>query len=277
MLERIVHYFQTLEQHPLQRMAFLVGGLLFFWMIESAIPLLQLTYKKNKLQHALVNFTFTIFHLIIHTFLAILIVLLSDWCKSNNFGIVYWLQLGTVATIVACFLVLDFFGGWLVHIVEHKVPFLWRFHVIHHSDNAVDVSSGLRHHPVESVVRGCFFFMGILVSGAPMYAVMIFQTLLIIATAFTHANMKLPAKLDNLLSYLLVSPNMHKVHHHWKRPYTDSNYGAVLAIWDRLFGTVTKLDPSQIKYGLDNYYPNEKDEDIWLLLRNPFQKKKRED
>ncbi len=277
MLERIVHYFQTLEQHPLQRMAFLVGGLLFFWMIESAIPLLQLTYKKNKLQHALVNFTFTIFHLIIHTFLAILIVLLSDWCKSNNFGIVYWLQLSTVATIVACFLVLDFFGGWLVHIVEHKVPFLWRFHVIHHSDNAVDVSSGLRHHPVESVVRGCFFFMGILVSGAPMYAVMIFQTLLIIATAFTHANMKLPAKLDNLLSYLLVSPNMHKVHHHWKRPYTDSNYGAVLAIWDRLFGTVTKLDPSQIKYGLDNYYPNEKDEDIWLLLRNPFQKKKRED
>ncbi|MFZ4772230.1 MAG: sterol desaturase family protein, partial [Ferruginibacter sp.] len=68
MLERIVHYFQTLEQHPLQRMAFLVGGLLFFWMIESAIPLLQLTYKKNKLQHSLVNFTFTIFHLIIHTF-----------------------------------------------------------------------------------------------------------------------------------------------------------------------------------------------------------------
>ena len=106
---------------------------------------------------------------------------------------------------------------------------------------------------------------------------MIYHTLLIIATAFTHANMKLPAKLDNLLSYLLVSPNMHKVHHHWKRPYTDSNYGAVLAIWDRLFGTVTKLDPSQIKYGLDNYYPNEKDEDIWLLLRNPFQKKKRED
>ncbi len=274
MLERIINYFQTLEHHPLQRMAFLVGGLLFFWMVESAIPLLQLTYKKNKLRHALVNFTFTVFHLVIHTFLAILIVLLSDWCKAHSFGIVYWLQLKTISTILVCFLVLDFFGGWLVHIVEHKVPLLWRFHVIHHADNAVDVSSGLRHHPVESVVRGCFFFMGIMVSGAPMYAVMIFQTLLIIATAFTHANMKLPAKMDNFLSYFLVSPNMHKVHHHWKRPYTDSNYGAVLAIWDRLFGTVTKLDPSQIKYGLDNYYPNEKDEDIWLLLRKPFQKMK---
>jgi sterol desaturase/sphingolipid hydroxylase (fatty acid hydroxylase superfamily) len=128
-------------------------------------------------------------------------VLLSDWCKQTQIGIVYWFQLGTIATILVCFLVLDFFGGWLVHIVEHKVPFLWRFHVIHHADNAVDVSSGLRHHPIESVVRGCFFFMGILVSGAPMYAVMIFQTLLILATAFTHANIKLPSKLDQLISY----------------------------------------------------------------------------
>lgn len=268
----IIQYFQTLEQHPVQRMAFLVGGLLFFWIIEGAIPLLPMRYKRNKLRHAGVNFAFTTIHLIIHTFLAILIVKLSDWCRVSQFGLVHWLNAGIGLTILISFLVLDFFGGWLVHIVQHKVPLFWRFHVIHHADNNVDVTTGLRHHPVESVFRGLFFFIGIFVSGAPMYAVMVFQTILVFATAFTHANINLPSWLDKLLSYMLVSPNMHKVHHHWKQPYTDSNYGAVLSIWDRFFGTFKVLTPSGIRYGLDRYYPNEHDEDFGKLLKSPFKK-----
>ena len=271
-MESLLEYFGNLDKHPLQRMAFLVGGLLVFWIVEGSIPLLQLRYKKTKVEHALVNFSFTVMHLIIHTFLAILIIKISDWCLTNQFGMVYWLKVGTAATILISFLVLDFFGGWLVHITEHKVPLLWRFHVIHHADNNIDVTSGLRHHPCESVLRGLFFFAGIIVSGAPMYAVMIFQTILILATAFTHANIKLPKKLDGALSWVLVSPNMHKVHHHWKQPYTDTNYGAVLAIWDRLLGTFSKLEPSDIRYGLDRYYPNEKDEDFMELLKSPFKK-----
>lgn len=272
MFENIIEHFSTLEQRPLERMAFLVGGLLIFWMIEGSIPLIQLNYKKNKLQHAAVNFGFTVIHLVIHTLLAIIIVKLSDWCKLHQFGMVYWLQLNIGMTILISFLVLDFFGGWLVHITEHKIPFLWRFHVIHHADNNVDVTTGLRHHPVESVLRGLFFFMGIMVSGAPMFAVMIFQTILIIATAFTHANIKLPKLLDVAISYILVSPNMHKVHHHWKQPFTDSNYGAILSIWDRLLGTFKKLDYKDIRYGLDRYYPNEKDEDFAKLMKAPFGK-----
>ncbi len=272
MFESIIEHFSTLEQRPLERMAFLVGGLLLFWIIEGSIPLIQLNYKKNKLQHAAVNFGFTVIHLVIHTFLAIIIVKLSDWCKLYQFGLVYWLQVNIGITILISFLVLDFFGGWLVHITEHKIPFLWRFHVIHHADNNVDVTTGLRHHPVESVLRGMFFFMGIMVSGAPMYAVMIFQTILIIATAFTHANIKLPKILDVVISYVLVSPNMHKVHHHWKQPFTDSNYGAILSIWDRLLGTFRKLDYQDIRYGLDRYYPNEKDEDFAKLMKAPFGK-----
>lgn len=271
MLAQILEYFETLDQHPGQRMAYLVGGLLFFWIIEGSIPLLQPTYKKNKLRHARVNFSFTVMHLIIHTFLAVLIVMLSDWCRSQNFGLVYWTNAGILGTILISFLTLDLFGGWLVHIVEHKVPLLWRFHVIHHADNNVDVTTGLRHHPGESLLRGAFFFLGILLSGAPMYAVMIFQTVLVIATAFTHANISLPKKLDAALSLVLVSPNMHKVHHHWKQPFTDSNYGAVLSIWDRLFGSFKKLAPADIRYGLDRYYPNEKDEDFLSLLKSPFQ------
>lgn len=105
-----------------------------------------------------------------------------------------------------------------------------------------------------------------------MYAVMIFQTILVFATAFTHANIRLPANLDKALSLIFVSPNMHKVHHHWKQPFTDSNYGAVLSIWDRLLGTFKKLDPREIKYGLDRYYSNDKDEDILMLMKSPFKK-----
>jgi sterol desaturase/sphingolipid hydroxylase (fatty acid hydroxylase superfamily) len=156
--------------------------------------------------------------------------------------------------------------------IEHKFPLFWRMHIIHHADNSVDVTSGLRHHPLESVWRGLFFLMAIFICGAPIYTVMIYQTILTMFVAFTHANISLPGWLDKGISYVLVSPNMHKVHHHWKQPYTDSNYGAVFAIWDRVFGTYLELDKSKIKYGLDKYYSNEKDEEIINLMKKPFQK-----
>jgi sterol desaturase/sphingolipid hydroxylase (fatty acid hydroxylase superfamily) len=271
MWDRIIEYFSTLEQRPLERMALLVGGLLIFWIIEGAIPLLPMKYKKTKLHHAGVNFIFTVIHLILHTGLAVLIVLLSEWCLRNGFGIVYWTSASILATVIIGVLALDF-SSWLVHLIMHKNRFLWRFHLIHHSDNNVDVTTGLRHHPGDSLLRGVFFLLLIFISGAPMYSVMIYQTLVVVATAFTHANISLPPKVDKALSYLLVSPNMHKVHHHWKQPYTDSNYGAVFSFWDRLLGTFMKLEPKDIRYGLDRYYPNEKDEDFIQLLKKPFKK-----
>ena len=272
MWDRIIHHFQTLDQRPLERMAILVGGLLFFWVIEGAIPLLHLRFKKTRLRHATVNFGLTLIHLIIHTLLAVIIIKISDWNVANQFGIIQWAGAGILATILLTILIVDFFGGWLVHLIEHKIKLLWRFHVVHHADNNVDVTTGLRHHPVESVLRGLFFFIGIAVSGAPMYAVMIYQTVLIFFTAFEHANISLPKWVDNMLSFIFVSPNMHKVHHHWKQPYTDSNYGAILSIWDRLLGTFKKLEPKEIQYGIDRDYPNEKDEDFIMLIKKPFQK-----
>jgi sterol desaturase/sphingolipid hydroxylase (fatty acid hydroxylase superfamily) len=271
MWQSVLEYFQTLEQHPLQRMAILVGGLLFFWIIEGAIPLFPLKYKKTKLRHAGVNFVFTVIHLIIHTFIAILIIKLSDWCLHNQFGLVYWFNTGVILTIIIAVLALDF-SSWLVHLIMHKVPLLWRFHLIHHSDTNVDVTTGLRHHPGDSILRGAFFLLLIFVSGAPMYGVMIYQTLVVLATAFTHANISLPSSLDRALSFFLISPNMHKIHHHWKQPYTDSNYGAVFSIWDRLLGTFMSLDIKQVRYGLDRYYPAEKDEEVMALLKKPFEK-----
>jgi sterol desaturase/sphingolipid hydroxylase (fatty acid hydroxylase superfamily) len=274
MLQTVLDYFQTLEQRPVERMAFMVGGMLLLWIIEGAIPFIALQYKKNKWRHASVNFTFTVIHLLIHTGFAFFIVLLSDFCRAAGFGLVYWFNASVLWTIIISFFILDFFGGWLVHWVQHKTYALWKFHVVHHSDNNVDVTTGLRHHPIESVLRGVFFLMAIAVSGAPVYAVMIYQTALVLATQFTHANITLPKWLDKPLSYLIVSPAMHKVHHHWQQPYTDRNYGAVLSIWDRMFGTYEQLGPSQIRYGLDRYYPNEQDENLGMLMRKPFQKMK---
>lgn len=271
MFEKIINHFETLEHRPLERMTILVGGLVFFWIVERAIPLLPMHYKKNKLKHAGVNFAFTVIHLIIHTILAIFIVKLSDWCKTQNFGMVYWFNTGVLLTVIISVLALDF-SSWLVHLIMHKNAFLWKFHTIHHTDNNVDVTTGLRHHPGDSLLRGIFFILLIFVSGAPMYGVMIYQTLVVVATAFTHANIRLPEKLDYVLSFILVSPNMHKVHHHWKQPFTDSNYGAAFSVWDRLLGTYKQLDVKDIRYGLDRYYPNEEDENFGRLMKHPFEK-----
>lgn len=272
MFDKIITYFSTLEQRPVERMAFIIGSMLILWIIEGAIPLLTLKYKRTKIKHAAVNLTFTLIHLIIHTGFGFLIVKLSDWAATNQFGLVYWLNTSTVFTIIISALVLDLFGGWMSHMIEHKVPLFWRMHIIHHADTNVDVTSGLRHHPLESIWRGIFFLIAIVICGAPIYAVMIYQTVLTIFVAFTHANISLPLWLDKGMSYVLVSPNMHKVHHHWKQPYTDSNYGAVFSIWDRLFRTYLELDKSKLRYGLDRYYSNEKDEDLMSLMKKPFMK-----
>jgi sterol desaturase/sphingolipid hydroxylase (fatty acid hydroxylase superfamily) len=271
-MDSFIAFFDGLENRPLLRFGFLVGGMLLLWIIEGAIPLVTMHYKKTKTKHAAVNLSFTVIHLIIHTFLAAVIIVIADWTQANQFGLVHWLKANVLWTVILSCLVLDFFGGWFVHIVEHKVPLFWRMHIIHHADNNVDVTTGLRHHPLESVFRGLFFMIGIFIAGLPMYGVMIYQTLVVFFTAFTHANISLPPVIDKALSYILVSPNMHKVHHHWKQPYTDSNYGAVFSIWDRLFHTFSTMDPKELKYGLDRYYPNEKDEDFMELMKRPFQK-----
>jgi sterol desaturase/sphingolipid hydroxylase (fatty acid hydroxylase superfamily) len=271
MWDKIINHFQTLEQRPLERMSILVGGLLIFWLLEGAIPLKKLRYKKTKIRHAAVNFVFTILHVVLHTGLAVFIIKISDWCLHQSFGLVYWFNASVLMTVVIGVLALDF-SSWLVHLVMHKSRFLWRFHLIHHSDTNVDVTTGLRHHPGDSLLRGIFFMLLIFISGAPMYSVMIYQTLVVLSTAFTHANIKLPEKLDTLLSYIIISPNMHKVHHHWKQPFTDTNYGAVFSVWDRLLGTFSQLHVNDIRYGIDRHYPEEKDEDLVKMLIKPFQK-----
>ena len=113
-MNAIITYFQTLEQHPVQRMLILVSGMLLLWIIEGAVPLIAMRYKKNKIHHATVNFGFTVIHLALHTSFAVVIILISDWCRTHQFGLVYWINAGTFFTILITILTVDFFVGWLV-------------------------------------------------------------------------------------------------------------------------------------------------------------------
>lgn len=275
-MDALLEYFNGLEARPLHRLAFMVVPILILWFAENGFPLVRLRYKTTKLPHALINFAFTLCHLIIHGLLAVFLVLVSEWCQAQEFGLVHWLSLPVWGIVVAGILSMDFFGGWLVHWVEHKVPLFWRIHIVHHADNKVDVSTGLRHHPLEALNRWVFFTAGVFLMGLPVYAVMIAQTMMSIFTMFTHANISLPRWLDKGMSYVLVSPNMHKVHHHYKQPYTDSNYGTALSIWDRLLGTYRSLEPENIRYGLDRYYDNARDEEFATLMKSPFEDSSKE-
>jgi sterol desaturase/sphingolipid hydroxylase (fatty acid hydroxylase superfamily) len=269
-MESIVGFFNSLESKPLLRLALVAIPILILWFLENGFPLIRMRYKHSKGKHAAINFSFTLLHFVVHALLAFALVAVSDWCQQNEFGLVHWLGLPVWGIAIAGVLSMDFFGGWLVHWVEHQSPLFWRIHIVHHADNNVDVSSGLRHHPLEALNRWVFFTVGVFIMGLPVYAVLMGQTFMSMFTMFTHANIRLPEKLDKAISWVLVSPNMHKVHHHWKQPYTDSNYGTALSIWDRMLGTFKYLPPQQIVYGLDRYYDNEKDEEIGSLIKSPF-------
>jgi sterol desaturase/sphingolipid hydroxylase (fatty acid hydroxylase superfamily) len=148
---------------------------------------------------------------------------------------------------------------------------MWRFHVIHHADTYVDTTTANRHHPVESVFRAVFAVLAVLVCGSPMWLVMLYQSLSVVLSQFNHANIRMPHWLDKTLSYVIVSPDMHKVHHHYKRPETDTNYGNIFPFWDRLFGTYCATPVNRVKYGLD-MLEGRNDHDIADQLKLPFQK-----
>jgi len=120
-------------------------------------------------------------------------------------------------------------------------------------------------------VRFVFTLLGVFVIGTSIGIVMLYQSLSLVATQFNHANIKLPKGVDRFLSYFIVSPDMHKVHHHYVLPYTDSNYGNIFSFWDRLFGTYRQLDREKIVYGVDVFYNEEANGKINTLLKQPFQ------
>ena len=267
-MESIIAYFETIPSS--HRSLILVGGLTFFWLLEGGIPLFKFKYKKWR--HALPNLFFTLTTIIINFALAFLLLWSSDWVTANKFGIINWLpQMPLWLYVVLGVVLLDFFGAYLAHYVEHRVKPLWMVHLVHHTDHNVDTTTGNRHHPIESVIRFSFTLLGIFIVGTPIALVMIYQALSLIFTQLTHANIKMPKGLDKALSYVIVSPDMHKIHHHYRLPYTDSNFGNIFSIWDRMLGTYRYMDREKLIYGVDVFPDEVKNGNIKELLKQPFQ------
>ena len=267
-MHELINYFENISS--LHRSIILVGGITLFWSIESIIPLFNFNYKKFK--HALPNFFFTLTTIIVNFSLAFILLLVSDWVTENNYGLLNYGQFLPLSLyIIFGVLFLDLIGAYLPHYVQHKVKFLWKIHLVHHSDHKVDTTTANRHHPFESVVRYLFTLLGVIILGANMGLVFLYQSLSVVLSQFNHANINISPKIDKFLSFFIVTPNMHKVHHHYVMPYTDSNYGNIFSFWDRLFGTFKSLNPSKIIYGVDTFFNEKENESIKSLLLRPFE------
>ncbi|PCH95215.1 MAG: fatty acid hydroxylase [Rhodobacteraceae bacterium] len=154
----------------------------------------------------------------------------NGWGLFNAVSLPFWVE------FILAVLILDL-AIWAQHVITHKIPLLWRLHRVHHADTDIDVTTALRFHPVE-ILFSMILKIGLVYALGPAYsAVIAFEILLNGSAMFNHANIKLPLKFDRILRLVLVTPDMHRVHHSIQRAEHDSNYGFALAIWDRMFGT----------------------------------------
>lgn len=268
-METLAGYFNSIPST--HRALILVGGITIFWLIENAFPLFRFRY--HKFRHAGVNIVFTLTTVVVNFILAFSLVLTSRWVVENKTGILQWLPgLPLWAEFLIGLILLDFVGAWLIHWIQHKVKWMWKFHLVHHTDTYVDTTTANRHHPGESVFRFAFTMLAVLVTGAPMWLVFAYQSISVLLSQFNHANIRLPASLDRILSLVIVTPNMHHVHHHYRQPYTDTNYGNIFSFWDRLFGTFATVDQHSLVYGVDTHMSKEENSRIGNLFKIPFQK-----
>ena len=225
----------------------------------------------------LTNFSITMLNTLILRALAIALPFLAVGAAIDatamGWGLFNILDWPIVLEAVICILLFDFVI-WLQHIITHKIPFLWRLHRVHHADVDFDVSTAIRFHPIE-IALSMILKIGIVYLLGPIaWAVVAFEILLNGSALFNHANLAIPARLDRWLSYIIVTPDMHRIHHSVRREEHDSNYGFALSIWDHFFGTYSTLGPSENKeiiVGLEwqDQRPTKLGWSLWL----PFMRK----
>ena len=267
-MQELLQYFANISTES--RSIFLISGLVFFFFLEMGIPLFKMDYNKGR--HAFINITFTIITLIVNLFGAVLILAAVKYNESNSTGLLNLSEMPLWLYVILGLILMDLIGAWLIHWIEHKVKWLWKFHLIHHTDPNIDVTSGLRHHPGENIFRLLFTSLAVVLTGASFGLVMLYQTISAFFAHLTHANIKMPLAIDKVLSYIFVTPNFHKIHHHYVQPHTDSNYGNIFSIWDHVFRTVTRVkDMNEIVYGIDTHMKQEEHSSIKNLLMIPFQ------
>ncbi|MES9878057.1 MAG: sterol desaturase family protein [Candidatus Sedimenticola sp. PURPLELP] len=161
------------------------------------------------------------------------------FADQHGWGLFNYVQAPLWVAVIVSVTVLDFMI-WLQHVVVHAIPLLWRLHRVHHADLDYDVTTGARFHPIEIILSMLIKFAVILLLGPPVVAVVAFEVILNAMAMFNHGNIRLPETLDRVLRTLLVTPDMHRVHHSVEDDECNSNFGFNLSIWDRMFGTYTE-------------------------------------
>jgi sterol desaturase/sphingolipid hydroxylase (fatty acid hydroxylase superfamily) len=267
MLERFVEFWNQVT--PPQRLLTVLIPLVFFWLVEYIIPQLSFDKKYNKIRHTGVNLVFLATSFVVNILLGIVTVAIANWTADQQFGLMNWVAMPLWAKMLFTLFIMDLFAQYIPHYLLHKVKFLWRFHVVHHSDTHVDVSTGTRHHPGEWIIRESFTIMGVVLMGVPVGLYFMHRSFQALFTYFNHANIKLPKWLDRTIGLVFVSPDMHKFHHHYKRPWTDMNFANSFSIWDRLFGTLVYDDVKKIRYGIDTL-DDSLDENVGFQMKVPF-------
>lgn len=229
-----------MENEALIRLTAFLGLFVLFTLAETLLPRRKRVLSRK--QRWSTNFSIIVIDALTTRAMAVFLPLLAVGAAldaaANGWGILNWLDLPVWLSVLVAVLILDF-AIWFQHLVFHKVPLLWRLHQVHHADRDFDVSTALRFHPIEIAASMLIKIGVVYLIGAPAWGVVVFEVILNGSAMFNHANMRLPLGVDRVVRKLLVTPDMHRVHHSVHRHEADSNYGFCLSIWDRMFGTYT--------------------------------------
>ncbi len=234
------------------KQSILIGMFCFCLAIESFFPLRKAT--QNKPKRVLINIAMAIMSTLIMKYIFFPVVLgLSIQTTRQHWGLIHFLQLSGIFAVILGFLFLDY-TLYIWHFLNHKVPFFWRFHSVHHSDLDMDVSTASRFHFGELALSSFYRSLQVILFGIPPEILVGFETLVTFSAQFHHSNIKLPFQIEKLLVYFLVTPRMHGIHHSIVQKEADSNYCATLTIWDRLHRTLRlNVHQKEILIGIPQY------------------------
>jgi sterol desaturase/sphingolipid hydroxylase (fatty acid hydroxylase superfamily) len=214
-----------------------------------------------------VNFLLTLVNLAAMSLLPVSFIGAALWAEAHHWGLLNVMGLPTVAAVVVTLLARAFIS-FFTHYLNHAVPLLWRIHRVHHLDTELDVSTTVRFHPLEFAVGLVPGVPIVLALGLTPWVLMLYELLDVIVTLWSHSNLRVPDSVDKALRYVVVTPDLHRVHHSTWQPETNSNFGAVFPVWDLIFGTfrATPRDGhEQMRLGLDEVRGRDAHRALWLL------------
>ncbi|MBW2139603.1 MAG: sterol desaturase family protein [Deltaproteobacteria bacterium] len=256
------------SSHALIQVISYLGALFFFLFFELAHPYRPSTV--SKLKRWVINLSILgINTVILQLLFAGVTIQTARYVTSNQLGVLNMVVLPSGVKLLITFIFMDFIL-YVWHLLNHQVPLLWRFHLVHHTDLNMDVITANRFHVGELVISALIKISLIYFLGADRLGVLIFESLTLLSTQFHHSSLKAPGWFEKIFWILFVPPSMHRIHHSVVIKERNSNYGAILSVWDRIFGTLRNdVDQDKIRIGV-GAYPKQERLNLHHLLIMPF-------